>query len=407
MPALCMKLRRARQYWPTIGEHDMSEQQAVERKGTWRLKDGVNRIWRIGRPMAGIPTVDDYRLEEASVPQPGEGQLLIRNIYIAIAPGIRPIMPYAGFEPEVSNQPSKGRVDASDDEILMSHMTVGDRMRSGMVPSMSPHTGGNVGRVIESRHPGFKAGDYVFGGRFWQDFEVVDGDATLRVDPEDLPIEANLGMVGLSAFTGWVGYRRFCEAKPGETMVISAAAGAVGMMVIQMAKAEGLQVIGIASGAEKCRFVTEELGADACIDRLTADVGAELDRLAPKGIDIYFDNVAGNLMTPVFDRLKPFGRLIVCGMAAEYNGFEQSSISTGMILGKRLRIQGFVVTDYESENDAFRADVSKMWREGKITYKHHMYNGLESAPDALAASLSGAYAGGKIIVQVSEDDSKA
>ena len=385
----------------------MSEQQTVEHSGTWSLKDGVNRVWRIGRPMAGIPTVDDYRLDEIAMPEPGEGQLLIRTIYISIAPGIRPIMPYAGYEPEVSNQPSAGRVDASDDEILMSHMRVGDRMRSGVVPSMSPHTGGNVGRVIASRHPDFVPGDYVFGGRFWQDFEVVDGDASLRLDPTQLPIEANVALVGLSAFTAWVGYRRFCEAKPGETMVVSAAAGAVGMLIVQMAKAEGLQVIGIASGAEKCRFVTEELGADACIDRLTADIGAELDKLAPKGVDIYFDNVAGNLMTPIFDRLKPFARLIVCGMAAEYNGFEQSSLSTGMILAKRLRIQGFVVLDHEEENDAFRADVSKMWRDDKIAYKQHVFNGLESAPDALAASLSGAYAGGKILVQVSEDDSRS
>ena len=134
----------------------MSEQQTIEQTGNWRVKEGGNRVWRIGRPMAGIPTVDDYRQDEIAMPQPGEGQLLIRNIYIAIAPGIRPIMPYAGVEPEVSNQPSKGRVDSSDDEILMSHMTVGDRMRSGMVPSMSPHTAGNIGRVIESRHPGFK-----------------------------------------------------------------------------------------------------------------------------------------------------------------------------------------------------------------------------------------------------------
>lgn len=384
----------------------MSKQQLVEQTDRWDRKDDVNRVWRIGRPMAGIPTVEDYRRDEMTVPKPNEGQLLIRNIYIAIAPGIRPIMPYAGVEPEVSNAPSKGRVDSSDDEILMSHMTVGDRMRSGMVPSMSPHTGGNIGRVIESRHPDFKPGDYVYGGRFWQDFEVVDGEATLRLDPKDLPIEYNLGMVGLSAFTGWVGYRHYCDAKAGETLVISAAAGAVGMMVIQLAKADGVRVIGIASGAEKCRFVTEELGADACIDRLTADVGAELDKLAPKGIDIYFDNAAGKLMAPVFDRFKPFGRLIVCGMSAEYNGLEQSSLSTGMILGKRLRIQGFVVTDSEAENGAFRAEISKMWRDGKITYRNHMYNGLESAPEALAASLSGAYAGGKIIVQISEDDSR-
>jgi NADPH-dependent curcumin reductase CurA len=189
-------------------------------------------------------------------------------------------------------------------------------------------------------------------------------------------------------------------------MVVSAAAGAVGMLVVQMAKADGLRVVGIASGADKCRFVTEKLGADACIDRTAEDIGEALDRLLPEGVDIYFDNVAGRTQLPVFNRLKPFGRLIVCGMAAEYNGAESSTLPTGMILAKRLRIHGFVVLDHEEDYAAFRSHVARLWKEGKLVYEHQLYPGIESAPQALADCLTGANGGGKILVRVSPDTSK-
>jgi NADPH-dependent curcumin reductase len=331
----------------------------------------------------------------------------MRTIYISIAPGIRPMLPYADAEPAVANDGVSGLASAPHDALPdPSRVRVGERMRSGIVPSSSPYAGGTVGRVMASRHPGFAPGDYIFGGRHWQDFEAVDGDASLRLDPAHLPIEADLTLVGRSAFTGWVGYRRYCAAKPGETIIVSSAAGAVGMLVVQMAKADGLRVIGITSGADKCRFVTEELGADACIDRLAGDVGAALDQHAPQGADIYFDNVGGELMAPVSQRLKPFGRLIVCGMAAEYNGVEQSVVPTGSILAKRLRIQGFVVLDHEEDYEAFRDEVAALWRTGKLVYKQEVFQGLDRAPDALAACLSGKTGGGKILVQVSQDDSR-
>jgi hypothetical protein len=366
-------------------------------------EEAVNRAWRIASPMGPIPEPSNFELVALPMPVPGEGQVLMRTQFISISPGVRPLLPYAGAEPEVANDGSAGRADASGDALPdPTRIKVGERMRAGIVPSMSPFAGGTVGQVIASRHPGFAPGDYIFGGRYWQDYEVVDGDASLRLDLADLPIEADLTIVGRSAFTGWVGYRRYCAARKGEVMVVSAAAGAVGMLVVQMAKADGLTVIGIASGAEKCRFVTEELGADACIDRTQENVGHALDRLAPAGVDIYFDNAGGAIQRPVFERLKPFGRLIVCGMAAEYGGMEHSTLPTGLILSKRLRIQGFVVLDHDEEYPEFRADVARMWRAGQLVYRLDIHEGLEEAPRALAACLTGQSSGGKILVRVSD-----
>ncbi|WP_198351090.1 NADP-dependent oxidoreductase [Flavisphingomonas formosensis] len=367
-----------------------------------------NRVVRIARPIDGLPGPDDFEIRVEPVPEPGEGQALVRTIYISIAPGVRPLMPYAGERPDVAQDSSAGRVDASADAVPNpSRIRVGEAMRAGMVPSDSKFAGGTVGRVIASRHPDFRVGDYAFGGRYWQDYEAIDGASAIRLDPAELPIEADLGLIGRSAFTGWVGYRRICNARPGETILVSAAAGSVGMLVVQLAKADGLHVVGIASGADKCAFVTRELGADACIDRMGEDVGAALDRLCPAGVDIYFDNVGGAVQRPIFDRLKPFGRLIVCGMAASYCGGGDTQLPTGIILGKRLRIEGFVVLDYDDDYPAFRSEIARLWREGRIHYRQLVYEGLESAPRALADCLSGRSSGGKILVQVAPDDSRA
>jgi len=337
------------------------------------------------------------------VPEIGERQVLVRTLYIGIAPGVRPLLPYAVAKPNVAGNAKTGRVRASEaDPAQLARIKVGDPMQSGISPPTSPYSGGTVGQVIRSRHPGFAPGDFIFGGTRWQEYEAVDGDFSLRLDPALLPIESDLTAVGRSAFTGWIGYRKFCNARAGETMVVSAAAGAVGMLVVQMAKAEGLKVVGIASGKEKCAFVVDELGADGCVDRLSDNIGAALDRLIPEGIDIYFDNVGGLTQRPVYDRLKPFGRLIVCGMAAEYGGVESSTLPTGMILAKRLRIQGFVVLDHEDEYPEFRADIARMLREGTLTYRTKVYEGLEQAPQALADCLSGCNTGGKLIVKIGE-----
>ena len=366
-----------------------------------------NKALRVARPIAGLPGPDDFVLVDLPMPDIHDRELLVRTIYIGIGPGVRPLLPYAGERPDVAQGAGSGRVDGSDDDVPNpTRIKVGERMRAGIVPSKSKFAGGAVGQVVASRHPDFAAGDYVFGGRYWQEFEAVDGDASVRLDPAALPIEAELGVIGRSAFTGYVGYRHICKAKSGETMVISAAAGSVGMMVAPLAVRDGLRVIGIASGEDKCAFVTKELGAHACIDRSHEEIGAALDRLAPAGVDIYFDNVGGLVQRPVYDRLKPFGRLIVCGMAAEYCGGEASLLPTGSILAKRLRVEGFVVLDYDDEYPAFRAEMSRLWKAGSLPFRQTVYDGLERAPAALADCLSGRSAGGKLLVQVSEDTSK-
>ncbi|WP_081856697.1 NADP-dependent oxidoreductase [Sphingobium sp. DC-2] len=365
----------------------------------------ANRVLRVARPIDGFPVAEDFAVEPLPMPEIGDRELLVRTIYISIAPGVRPLLPYKGEAPDVAQGAGAGRVGGADDDVPNpTRIGIGERMRSGIVPSMSKFAGGTVGEVIQSRHPDYAPGDFVFGGRYCQLYEAIHGDASIKLDPAQLPIEADLGLLGRSAFTGWCGYRRVADPKAGETIVVSSAAGAVGMMVVQLAKREGLDVIGIASGASKCDFV-QTLGARACIDRKAEDVGAALDRLAPAGVDIYFDNAGGFLQRPVFDRLKPFGRLIVCGMAAEYGGAEQSVLPTGTILGKRLRVQGFVVLDYEDDYPAFREEVVRLWREGSLAYRQQLYQGLEEVPQALADCLSGQSGGGKLLVQVSPDTS--
>jgi len=361
----------------------------------------ANRVMRVARPIAGLPGPEDFTLHDTPMPQIGERELLVRTIYLSIAPGVRPLLPYAGHAPQVEREPQP-----ADDLPNPMKIRVGEPMRSGIVPSMSKFAGGTVGQVVTSRHPDFAPGDYVFGGRYWQLYEAINGDASVRLDPDDLPIEADLGIVGRSAFTGWVGYRRICNAKAGEVMVISSAAGSVGMAVAALAARDGLRVIGIASGPDKCAFVTEELGAEYCIDRQREDVGQTLDRLTPAGVDIYFDNVAGALQRTLMERLKPFGRLVVCGMAAEYCGGEASTLPTGSILAKRLRIEGFVVLDYDDEYPVFRQEMAALWKAGALPYRQQIYEGLESAPAALADCLSGRSRGGKLLVRVGEDTSK-
>ncbi|AZI34938.1 putative oxidoreductase [Caenibius tardaugens NBRC 16725] len=368
------------------------------------MPNTINRVWRIARPIDGLPCPDDFTLTHEPLPEPGEGQVLMRTLYIGIAPGVRPLMPYAGAAPDVAQ---RGKPDQPNDQQPdPSRIRVGERMRSGIVPSSSPFAGGTVGQVIRSHHPNYREGDYIFGGRYWQDYEVVDGDASLRINPADLPIEADLSLIGRSSFTAWVGWKHYCNARAGETIVVSAAAGNIGMLVCQLARDAGLRVIGIASGAEKCAFVMQELGADACIDRSRDDVGEALDRLTPDGVDIYFDNVGGNVRNAIYTRLRMHGRLIVCGMAAEYNGAEQGTLPTGAILARRLRIEGFVVLDHDADYTAFREDIASMWHAGRLRWRQHIFEGLEQAPVALAACLSGRSSGGKILVRVAEDTGK-
>jgi NADPH-dependent curcumin reductase CurA len=261
-------------------------------------------------------------------------------------------------------------------------------------------SGAFIGTVLESRHPGFASGDRVRGGHLWQTHHVVPGMALAKI-PEHADPSDELGILGGPGLVAWCGMR-VGKVRPGETLVVSAAGGAIGMLAGQLGKAAGARVVGVASG-EKAEFVVREIGFDACIDRTVVPVAAELDRHCPDGIDVYFDHVGGDVGAAAFDRLREYGRYVVCGMAAEYNGAE-STVGPPLrpVLRKRLRIEGFVVYDHYDDIDLFRAEVQELRRQGAVKYRYETLYGLHSAPQGLIRLLSG-HNRGKVIVDLTAE----
>ena len=335
----------------------------------------------------GMPKLTDFALRQEPMPLPAEGEVLFRTIYMSIDAAQRSFLP-----------------QSEDKPMVWPHRKIGDLMVCGKIPPLNGWTGGIVGEVIESRHPGFQAGDFVHGGHFWQSHLVMPGDLLAKLDPNEAPLTAQLGLLGQSGFVAWVGMELISKLMPGETFVIAGAGGSIGMIAGQLAKLAGARVIGIASG-EKCKYVTETLGFDACIDRSTSDVRSELDRLCPNGVDVYFENVGGDISRAVFDRLKPFGRVVVCGAASNYgdggdrNGGLPSLIE---VLGKNLTIQGFVVYDFYEHFDTFRRKMLELLAHDKINFRHEIINGLDKAPQALIDLALGLNKG-KFIVRVGDD----
>jgi NADPH-dependent curcumin reductase CurA len=358
-----------------------------------------NIAMRIARAPGRTIAPEDFAPAEAPAPEPKAGELLVRTIYLAMSPGSRAMMP----------EPASAATDLGDlgGSLRPRRLQVGEVMCAGSASVFARYSSGAVGVVEVSRHPGFAPGDYVVGAKDWQLYEIVPGDRAWKADPAQMPIELELGLFGSSAFTGYCGYVEVSAPKPGETLLVSAAAGPTGMIVGQLARRDGLKVVGVAGGAEKCRYLTEELGFDAAIDRRREDVAEAVDRLCPEGIDIYFDNVGGQIRDLAFARLRPFGRLIVCGMAGDYGGGESAArLNMTAVLGKRLTIRGFVVYDHAAAYEDFRRTMTEGWRSGAVKFRQQVFKGLERAPEALAACLSGQSAGGQILVQVSADTSK-
>lgn len=346
----------------------------------------TNLSMRIARAPEGLPRREDFVLVEEPMPVPGEGEVLFRAIYMSLDPSMRRKLP----GPEGAPVPLGGT------------QSVGDLMIAGVPPPARGYMGGFVGQVVESRHSGFAQGDLVQGGCWWQHYQAVPGDCLVKLPLETKASEA-LGLLGQHGFVAWCGMRNIGKVKPGETVVVSAAGGAIGMIAGQLAKADGARVIGIASG-EKSRFVVEELGFDACIDRHAEDVAQRLDRLCPDGIDVYFDNVGGDVMLAAYDRMADFGRIVVCGMASEYNAPELPfGASLRPVLRKRLRIEGFVVYDhYEDQFEQFQQELRALIASGRMKYRIEVIDGFENAPDALARLLEGRNKG-KMIVQLGPD----
>ena len=334
------------------------------------------RILLASRPR-GEPGPANFKLVEGAVPEPGPGQMLLRTVYLSLDPYMR------------------GRMNAGPS--YAAPVEVGDAME-----------GSAVCTVVKSNLPGYRAGEIVVAGTGWQEHSLSDGKGVQKVDPARGPISYALGVLGMPGLTAYAGLLTIGKPQPGETLVVAAASGAVGSVVGQLGKIKGCRVVGIAGGERKCRFVTEELGFDACLDHRQPNLAERLQAACPGGIDIYFENVGGAVFDAVLPLLNKFARIPVCGLIAHYNatglpaGPDRVPLLMRDILVKRLTFRGFIVFDYNSQFQDFITDMSGWLRAGRVKYREDITDGLENAPRELIGLLKGENFGKKLI-RVSPD----
>ena len=334
----------------------------------------INRQWRLRRRPVGEIRDGDLELVETPLAPLSEGQVLVRTVYLSLDP--------------------TNRIWMSDMDQYMPPVGIGEVMR-----------GGTLGVVEESRDPAVPVGSVVMPFTGWQDYSIVPG-ASVTPLPRipGLPLPAFMSVAGATGLTAYFGLLDIGDPKPGETVVVSAAAGAVGSIVGQIAKLKGARAVGIAGGREKCRWITEDLGFDAAIDYKHEDVAAALDRHCPNGIDVNFENVGGAIMDAVLARMNNFSRMPLCGMISTYNNASapQGPTNFQQILMKRIRVQGFIVIDYFGRFAEGSMQLAQWVLEGKLKYKVHIEKGLENAPRAVGKLFTGAH-DGKLLVQVSAE----
>ena len=327
---------------------------------------GVNRRIVLARRPKGKVTPDDFRLEEVPVAPLANGEFLVRNLYLSLDPYMR------------------GRMD--DAKSYAKPVAVGEVMG-----------GGTVGEVVDSRHPGFAVGDRVVGPLGWQLLASTNGTGVQKATSPAVPLTALLGSVGMPGVTAWYGLNRILEPKRGETLCVSAASGAVGSVVGQLAKAAGCRVVGIAGGEQKCGIVTEEFGFDACIDYKAGRIDADLAAATPDGVDMLFENVGGGLMDSVLARMNPFGRVAVCGLIAGYNGEDIGLGRVRSILVNRLKLQGFIVSDHPDVWPTALKELGERVVGGTLKYRETIAEGLDSAPQAFIGLLAGGNVGKQLV----------
>ncbi|MBX9845468.1 MAG: NADP-dependent oxidoreductase [Xanthobacteraceae bacterium] len=331
------------------------------------------RILLASRPV-GEPKESDLRIEDMPVPVPGPGEMLLRTLWLSLDPYMR------------------GRM--SDAPSYATPVAIGQVME-----------GRTVSEVVASHLQGYAPGDIVLSPSGWQTHALSQGRLTRKIDPSIAPVSTALGVLGMPGMTAYAGLLDIGQPKAGETVVVSAASGAVGSAVGQIAKIRGARAVGIAGGPAKCRYVVDELGFDACIDHRAPDMAARLKAACPDGIDVYFENVGGAVFEAVFPLLNNFARVPVCGQIATYNASEMpagrllTSQVTRAILTKRLTLRGFIVTDFAARHGDFLRDVSAWVREGRVRYREDVVDGLEKAPRALIGLLRGENFG-KMLVRV-------
>lgn len=325
--------------------------------------------WRLARRPQGVPVAEDVELVEVDVPQPRPGEVLVRNLFVSVDPYMR------------------GRMNAAAS--YAAPYQVGKAM-----------WGGAVGRVTASGDERFPVGAHVRHGKGWRTHATVRVSDLEPVDADAAPLPAYLGVLGMPGLTAWVGTFDIGQVRPGETVWVSAASGAVGALAGQLAKQVGCRVIGSAGGPDKARYLVEELGYDAGVDHRAGDLEGQLRAAAPEGIDVYFENVGGEHLRAALSVLNPFGRIAACGMIADYNGSTGGPDNLFLVVGKKLMIRGFIVSDHAHRTAVFERHVAGLLREGRITYPETVVQGIEGTFDAFLGLLRGGGHLGKLVVQV-------
>lgn len=331
------------------------------------------RIVLASRPV-GEPAEANFRLETVEVAAPVEGQLLLKTLYLSLDPYMR------GRMSDAASYAAPFEIDA-------------------------PMTGGTVCEVVESGTSEFAPGDIVQAFSGWQEYSVVPAKGIRKIDPSLAPVSTALGILGMPGMTAYMGLLKLGEPKPGETVVVGAASGAVGAAVGQIAKIMGCRVVGIAGGPVKCEWVVKELGFDVCVDHRGETLKTDLKSACPSGIDVYFENVGGQVFEAVLPLMNNFGRIPLCGLIAQYNatklpdGPDRSPLVMRTILTKRLRVQGFIVSDFAASTGDFYRDMSAWVRDGQMKYREDVVEGLEKAPEAFMGLLTGKNFG-KLLVKV-------
>jgi NADPH-dependent curcumin reductase CurA len=331
--------------------------------------EGLSREIRLVARPQGFPADELFEVAETPIPEPAEGQVLIRNAYFSVDPYMRPRM--------------------NDVRSYVAPFTLGEAM-----------TGGAVGRIVASRNERYAEGDWVLHQLGWREWALSDGAALRRLDPDAAPLSTALGVLGMPGFTAWYGLFVLGRPQAGETVLVSGAAGAVGSAVGQMAAIAGCRVIGSAGSEEKITWL-RELGFDAVFNYREQRPRDALAGLAPDGIDIYFDNVGGDHLEAAIGALRTYGRVVACGSISRYNDAEPSPGPRNMfmVVTKRLRIEGFIIRDHYDRFGEFAREAAEWVRDGRLRYRETVVDGIENAPKAFLGLLRGENIG-KMLVKV-------
>jgi NADPH-dependent curcumin reductase CurA len=326
----------------------------------------INRQIVLASRPQGAATTDNFRLVETPLAPLADGQFRVRNHYLSLDPYMRGRM----------NEAKSYAAPQPLDQVMI---------------------GGTVGEVVESKHASFAVGDKVVAMFGWQEFGTSDGSGVMKVDATHVPLSAYLGAVGMPGVTAWYGLNRIIAPQAGQTVVVSAASGAVGSIVGQLAKQAGCRAVGIAGGADKCRYVVETLGFDACVDYKAGNLYQDLKAATPDGVDGYFENVGGDVLDATLARMNAFGRIALCGMIAGYDGNPLPLKHPALLLTQRLLAQGFIVSEHMDVWPEALKQLGGLVAQKKLHYRESIAQGIERAPDAFIGLLKGQNFGKQLV----------